>query len=62
MVIPCDNQSGTARIWVLNQEVIIPGQITVKTNDTLDPKSVNLIWPRRLPVPHPIETHGDLIV
>ena len=50
------------RVSVLNQEVIIPGQITVKTDDMLDPKSVNLIWPRRLPVPNLFETHGDLIV
>ena len=60
MVIPCDNQSG--RVWVLNQEVVVPGQITVKTDDTLDPKTVDLIWPRRLPVPHPFETQSDPIV
>ena len=54
----------TNRVQSLGPEpgVVVPGQITMKTNNTLDPKTVNLIWRRRLPVPHPFETQDDLIV
>ena len=44
-VVVLGNQGGYSlrqligyRVWVLNQEVIIPGQIAVKTDDTLTQK------------------------
>ena len=50
------------RVWILNQQVVVTSQISVKTRDTLDPETINLVWTRRLPVPHPFETRCDLIV
>ena len=39
MAIPCDNQSGTGS-KVLNKEVVISGQVTVKKEDAIDPLTV----------------------
>ena len=66
------NQSGYSlrqpvgyRVWILNQQIVVTSQITVisvKRRDTLDLETINIVWARRFPPPHPFESRCDLIV